>query len=122
MSRKGSKTRQKYDKEIGLLVKQERKNSGVSQGFLANEIGVSFQQVQKYEEGKDRISCGTLLVIAETLGISPSSFFHNKQENSITPVHFDKDTKRLVSYFEAVDNPKLKKIIIQLCAIVLKSS
>jgi len=117
-----NESRQKYDRETGLLVRRARKFSGISQGFLANELGVSFQQVQKYENGSNRISCGTLLVIAETLGVSPVSFFPSQSTLPLTPIRFDKDTEKLVRYFNAIENLKFKKLIIQLCAAVLKYS
>lgn len=65
------------DKEIGRRVKVRRLDIGLSQGKLGNAIGVTFQQVQKYENGTNRISVGRLQVIAKILKVPVSFFFDN---------------------------------------------
>jgi transcriptional regulator with XRE-family HTH domain len=55
---------------IGGLVKIARKTQGISQMKLAAKLGVSYQQVQKYENGKTRITVTRLAQISNTLGIS----------------------------------------------------
>lgn len=64
-----------YDRIIAEAVKAERIKLGLSQANLAAEIGVTFQQVQKYESGKDRISCGKLYKIAKVLRV-PIFYFY----------------------------------------------
>lgn len=58
------------DREIGLRVRQARLAKGMSQEKLADCLGLTFQQVQKYEKGMNRISASRLLVISELLGCS----------------------------------------------------
>ncbi len=60
---------------IGKKVKIYRKLSNISQKDLAEKLGISFQQVQKYEKGTNRISIDSLIEIAEILGISYHQFF-----------------------------------------------
>jgi transcriptional regulator with XRE-family HTH domain len=48
---------------------------GVSQGQLADEVGVSYQQLEKYETGKNRISASRLYRLAEALSVPLLSFF-----------------------------------------------
>lgn len=55
------------DEAVGARIRIRRKMLGVSQAELAEQIGVSFQQVQKYERGTNRASASTLLRIAEAL-------------------------------------------------------
>jgi len=62
------------DELIGLKIKVIRKGSGMSQIELAEKLGLSFQQVQKYEKGVTRISVFRLQQISEALGV-PISFF-----------------------------------------------
>ena len=50
----------------------------MSQATLATTIGVSFQQIQKYEKGKTRVSVSTLQSLAEALGVQPIAFFPAK--------------------------------------------
>lgn len=55
------------DVAIGARMRLRRKQLGVSQGALADQIGVSFQQVQKYERGANRVSGSTLVAVAAAL-------------------------------------------------------
>ena len=55
------------DIAIGARMRLRRKSMGISQGALADQIGVSFQQVQKYERGANRVSGSTLVAVAAAL-------------------------------------------------------
>jgi transcriptional regulator with XRE-family HTH domain len=66
------------DIEVGHRIRIERLARGLSQTALANQLGVTFQQVQKYEKGVNRVGAGRLTKIAEVLGIDVSSFFGAK--------------------------------------------
>ena len=57
------------DVEVGRLVRVQRIARGLSQTELGNQIGVTFQQVQKYESGANRISMGRLTRISRVLGV-----------------------------------------------------
>lgn len=57
---------------------------GMSQERLADQIGVTFQQVQKYEKGVNRIGASRLQRIAEVLGTSPSFFFEQNESAPLT--------------------------------------
>jgi transcriptional regulator with XRE-family HTH domain len=63
------------DIEVGHRIRIERLARGLSQTALANQLGVTFQQVQKYEKGVNRVGAGRLTKIAEVLGIEVSTFF-----------------------------------------------
>jgi transcriptional regulator with XRE-family HTH domain len=63
------------DAEIGRRVRTLRLQRGLSQTELGNLIKVTFQQVQKYEKGTNRISAGRLQRIAEVLTVPVSFFF-----------------------------------------------
>jgi transcriptional regulator with XRE-family HTH domain len=58
------------DLAIGARVRLRRKSLNLSQGALAARIGVTFQQVQKYERGANRISGSTLVSVADALDTS----------------------------------------------------
>jgi transcriptional regulator with XRE-family HTH domain len=66
------------DIEVGHRIRIERLARGLSQTALANQLGVTFQQVQKYEKGVNRVGAGRLTKIAEVLGIDVSAFFGAK--------------------------------------------
>ncbi len=63
------------DKCLGKRLRQIREERGLSQEKLAREIGVVFQQIQKYEAGVNRISCSRLIKILEVFDISVIDFF-----------------------------------------------
>jgi len=64
------------DIDIGRRIKLRRIQLGLSQSDLARKIGpVAFQQVQKYENGTDRVSASRLYLIAEALGVGIGFFY-----------------------------------------------
>lgn len=63
------------DKHIGLRLRMRRLTVGMSQTALADLIGVTFQQEQKYEKGTNRVSASTLQKLSETLNVSVTYFF-----------------------------------------------
>ncbi len=65
------------DIAVGQRIRIERLSRRMSQTELADRIGVSFQQVQKYEKGLNRVGAGRLTRIAEVLGIPVRSFFES---------------------------------------------
>ncbi len=68
------------DKKIGLKIKQIREGWGLTQIELAEKIGVSFQQIQKYEKGATRISVMRLQQLSEAFGINIVKFFEEKEK------------------------------------------
>ena len=70
-----AKTPDPIDVEVGAKIKARRRLLGMSQDGLANILGVTFQQVQKYEKGTNRISSSRLAVVANAFGVPPSYFF-----------------------------------------------
>lgn len=63
-------TPNKLDVALGLRIRQRRKSLGVSQSALADAVGLTFQQIQKYEKGANRVSASTLVRLARELGVS----------------------------------------------------
>ncbi len=69
---------------VGARISLRRSALGLSQSALAQRIGVSFQQVQKYETGQNRISASRLHRVAAVLGTSVESFFPPDEDPSST--------------------------------------
>src|SRR5947209_16177532 len=63
------------DVAIGQKLRALRLDRGLSQGDLASEIGVTFQQLQKYEKGANRVSAGRLMRIAAALHVPVTAFY-----------------------------------------------
>ena len=67
--------RDEVDAYVGARIGLRRSALGLSQSALAQQLGISFQQVQKYETGQNRISASRLHRAATVLGTSVESFF-----------------------------------------------
>lgn len=65
------------DLQIGQRIRRARVEAAVTQHRLGEIIGLSSQQIHKYESGANRVSAGTLYVIAQTLGRSMEWFFRD---------------------------------------------
>jgi transcriptional regulator with XRE-family HTH domain len=61
--------------EIGAKLRELRLQAGMSQEKFGRAMGLSHAQVQKYEQGKNRIAVSTLVGICEVLGANPMDFF-----------------------------------------------
>lgn len=70
-----SKLPEKVDLYAGSQVRFHRRRLGMSQETLAEKCGITFQQIQKYENGANRISLSRLDQIAKALGQPPAVFF-----------------------------------------------
>lgn len=71
------KTPTEIDREIGRRIKARRNQLGMNQQMLAERIGVSYQQVQKYENGTDRVGASRLFMIAKALSSDVSEFYES---------------------------------------------
>lgn len=71
------------DRFVAQRVREARREAGMSQGELADDIGITHQQMQKYEAGRNRISAGRLAAIAERCGRDIAWFFPPPQHLKI---------------------------------------
>ena len=65
----------RIDVLVGQRIRALRSAQGISQAELGQQVGVRFQQIQKYESGANRVSASRLLALAQTLGVPVSHFF-----------------------------------------------
>ena len=63
------------DRHVARRLRERRVALGLTRGELAEGLGVSAQQVQKYEAGTDRLTVGRLHAVAEALGVGPAHFY-----------------------------------------------
>ncbi|MBJ6127676.1 helix-turn-helix domain-containing protein [Microvirga splendida] len=117
------------DKEVGSRVRMRRVSIGMSQEKLGDMLGLTFQQVQKYEKGMNRISVARLIEIAKILGVDIHFFLNGVTSITSTP-GFAEETPptyvadmmstpeglQLVRNFAGITNPKVRKSIVQLVA------
>jgi len=63
------------DIHVGKIIRQIRRDAGMTQQHLAEQVGVKFQQIQKYETGANRVSASRLWEIARVLDTPVHEFF-----------------------------------------------
>jgi transcriptional regulator with XRE-family HTH domain len=85
------------DRYMGLRLRARRMEMGLSQQALAAAIGVTFQQIQKYELGVNRMPASKLLEIAKALSVSPSLFFPEDDIEQTEPGFEDPYPQKLLS-------------------------
>jgi transcriptional regulator with XRE-family HTH domain len=110
------------DKSIGGRLKMYRQRANISQTALGKHLGVSFQQVQKYENGTNRVSAATLIKIARFLNISVGELMvldgqqSQSSSSSKDMLRFAKspEGRSLLGGFMAIDDPSLRSHIVGL--------
>ena len=86
------------DIEIGNRVRTVRRLRGLTQTDLGNATGLTFQQIQKYETGVNRISCSKIFLIAEVLSVPVADFFSDLPSTQKPVEGFE--MKGLTEFFE----------------------
>lgn len=74
------------DRHVGTRIRGRRVGLRISQTKLGQSIGVTFQQIQKYESGTNRVGASNLFKIANRLGVDVSFFFEGVNLEGMTPV------------------------------------
>ena len=94
------------DKNIGAKIQELRIAMGMSRHELAEQIGVTHQQTQKYEKGINRISAGRLVAIAEALSKPVSYFFEDIPGNPTkVPTHHQRMCIEVARNFMRIQKP-----------------
>lgn len=121
------------DVHVGSRVRLRRNMLGLSQEKLGEALGITFQQVQKYERGTNRISASRLLEIARVLDV-PVTFFFDKVDPVRAPVVTERMTKsdsdlsqrpetvELVTAISKIPDERVRQRLIDLIRTILKSS
>ena len=101
------------DAMVGARIRMLRVNRGMSQTMLAERIGVTFQQVQKYERGANRVGASRLAQIASVLGVSIGELFESSRTESPrlnSPVRLlaEPGAFRVLKAYVRTTNPRLR--------------
>ena len=108
------------DTHVGQQIRDKRNEHGMSQTEVANAIGVTFQQVQKYERGTNRVGASRLFDLSRILSV-PIQYFFAGLNNQSTPIekeddnviHLMKpDTVELVEAYYKVENLQVRRQIL----------
>lgn len=95
------------DAEVGRRIRSRRLGQKLSQTDLANKIGVTFQQVQKYEKGVNRVGAGRLERISEALEVPPSYFFGSGNNSAVPAAARAGDEAGIFKYLQKSDAVRL---------------
>lgn len=126
------------DIHVGSRVRLRRTLLGLSQDKLARAIGVSFQQLQKYERGTNRISASRLYALSKVLGVGIAWFFEdapagpkrrgagveprpaaaNEAEEAEQDPMTANETVKLVRAYYQIEDPKVRKKILHMVRAV----
>jgi transcriptional regulator with XRE-family HTH domain len=119
------------DVEVGHRIRIQRVALGLSQTELADELGVTFQQVQKYEKGVNRVGTGRLTKIADVLQVPVTHLFGaddsvggrgKPSDDSLSPLKLltVPGAVRLLRAYGTLTNGKLRRSIIGVVEVASK--
>jgi transcriptional regulator with XRE-family HTH domain len=101
----------RVDLHVGLMVRKRRAELGMTQNDLAQVLGLSYQQVQKYEAGANRISAGKLYELASLLKTDVAWFYEGLDPSSKAPAvkhgGYNRTSIELVRNLEELRDPEL---------------
>lgn len=104
------------DVHVGQRMRERRTLLGLSQSHLAERVGLTFQQIQKYERGTNRISASRLWQLSKVLGVPISWFFEDidRSRQPADSISTKTETLKLARYFFACP-PDIRR---QLAALI----
>ncbi len=122
------------DVHVGNRIRMRRQIVGMSQEKLGELLGITFQQVQKYEKGTNRISASRLYYAAKTLGVQVQFFFEDlpgvddqggfsdsSPEDSVMTALMNVEGVTLAKAFRDADSSGKRKLISQLARLIADS-
>jgi transcriptional regulator with XRE-family HTH domain len=115
------------DIEVARRMRAVRLEKGLSQEKLGNALGLTFQQVQKYENGTNRIAAGRLHKIAEILGVPVAVLFGtpsptDASSESLLELIDHAAALRLVRAYARISSPKLRLALATLAEEIAQQS
>jgi transcriptional regulator with XRE-family HTH domain len=98
------------DERIGALLKQRRIQLGWSQQGLGTKLGLTFQQIQKYEKGNNQLSVARLLQVCDTLDVG-IAYFLDASSVPLEAARIDYETARTIN---KIGNERVKAAMLKL--------
>ena len=110
-------------REIGEKVRKRRLAVGFSQERLAEILNVSYQQVQRYENGTNKLNVENLQLIAQALTVPVGYFFQEEYPQSAaesSPAYESEEEKNLVRHFRKIDNKTGRRMVVDVARLAAK--
>ena len=111
--------------EIGAAIKRRRREIWLSQEELAEKIGVTLHQIQRYESGRTILNVETIQRIADILGLPVANFFASGAEESIAePLasYFASDEKMLMRHYRSITEVSDRKLAVNVIKRLAKNN
>jgi transcriptional regulator with XRE-family HTH domain len=112
---------------IGHKIRFHRQRQGLTQTELADRIGVSYQQIQKYEANKSQITLKRLLLIAKALDTPVQAFIVELASREMSDTAAERDSGRilreeraLLRLFAKIQSPQVKRTILKLVESIVE--
>ena len=119
-----------FDRHVGRRIRMRRIQVGLSQERLADSLGVTFQQVQKYEKGANRITMSRMRIVSQVLGV-PMAYFTEgapgeeangigggfaeaRQSEFASELFSSPEGLALARAFASIEDPKLRRRVVDL--------
>ena len=108
------------DVAVGLRLRTLRKSRGMSQEQLGRALGITFQQIQKYERGTNRISASMLVKSARALSVAPTTLLPDEGDPTprspaiLTLLAQMRGVEELVETYARIKSPRLRRAVLQL--------
>lgn len=112
-------------KEIGHRIKSRRRELRISQEDLADILNVTYQQIQRYENGTNKLNVENLQIIAEALSVPITFFFETEIPSTVAESsHEEEDLPanelRLLRYFRKIKNNQSRNVVIHIARLAAK--
>jgi transcriptional regulator with XRE-family HTH domain len=112
------------DEHIGSRIRTRRRLLGLTQEDLANQVGVTAQQVHKYENGSNRVAASKLFEIATALSLPISAFFEGlpepagdapaPEDRAKNRLLLDKEILELAMSFDEIEEARLRRVVLRI--------
>lgn len=119
-----------FDRHVGRRIRMRRIQVGMSQERLAESLGVTFQQVQKYEKGANRITMNRMRIVSQVLGV-PMAYFtegapgeeatglgggfaEGRQADYASELFASPEGVALARAFASIEDPKVRRRVVDL--------
>lgn len=110
------------DVHVGRRVRDRRKALGITQERLGEQLGLTFQQVQKYERGVNRVSASKLFEIARVLQVPVNWFFEGDGAPPAEPdIRDSREARELVEAYAKLPSAKVRRQVLDLVKTMVAS-
>lgn len=121
------KLEQATSSDIGSLIREMRKAAGMSQMRLAEKLGVSYQQIQKYEKGASKLSVPRLKQVADIFGVPVTAFLEDTKmskaaETQAAYSNLSEEEAKFLMLFRRLKRKRLKEGFLEMLKDIIKLS